>query len=237
MTDFLLFIDTESSGLPQKWDLPFGQTDGWPYVVQVAWLVYNQDGTKIKEENHYIRNTDYTIEPSSREIHHISDETLQEKGENRQLVLERLQNDLDQYNPIIVGHCVELDYKLLNVEYRRIGQPLSPLENRTLFCTMLSSTSLPHIDANKQMKLVELYHYLFAEEQPFPHDALYDAQATARCFFKEKEILSLSPCQISEQQPVKSSRYEHNTKRLGIVIVVAVVVLIVVVYYCAFSKK
>lgn len=235
MSDFLLVIDTESSGLPKKWNIPFSQTESWPFVVQVSWLVYRWDGTKIKEENHYISNSDYTIEPSSREIHHISDRLLAEKGESRKAVLELLQNDLIQYKPIVIGHFVELDYKLLNVEFCRIGQKRNPLENLPLFCTMTCATSLPYMETHRQMKLVELYHYLFTEEQPFPHNAFYDALATARCFFKEKEILSLAQAQILAQRPVVNDhQYRSNTRKIGIVIVAAVVLLLVIVVYSSF---
>ena len=227
MDDFLLVIDTESSALPKKWNAPFNQVDKWPHVVQVSWLVYRWDGTKIKQEDHYIRRSDYGIDPSSRAIHHISDELLLEKGESRDIVLELLQKDLDQYRPIVIGHFVELDYKLLNVEFCRIGKNKSPLEGLPLFCTMLASVSLPYMETNRQMRLADLYYYLFAEEQPFPHNALYDALATARCYFRERELLSLGPSEMLSQRPfVKDERCRRHTRVLGFVVAAAALLLL-----------
>lgn len=232
MVDYLLVIDTECSALPKKWDAPYTQWDNWPYVVQVSWLVYDWEGTKIKQENHYIINADYQVSSDSREIHHISDALLAEKGEVRSVVLRLLQADLIHYKPIVIGHFVELDYHLLNVEFSRIGLLENPLMGLPLFCTMHCSSNLPYMDVNRQMKLVDLYRYLFSEEQPCPHNALYDAIATAKCFFQERELLSLTQKEIYNQKPfIKNSQFQRNTKRLGAIIVVAIFVLLAIVLY------
>lgn len=232
-SDYILVVDTESSGIPRNWNAPFEQLDKWPNVVQLSWLVYQWDGTLVKQEDHFIANDDYTIEASSRAIHHISDEILKEKGEHRKAVLALLETDVLQYKPIVVGHFVELDYKLLNVEYCRIGQKKNPLQNVPLFCTMLGAVALPHLERNnRQLKLTELYHYLFSEEQPFPHNALYDALATARCFFKEREILSLSQNEIVSQKPIfKDHQYQQRTRKIGVALFVAAIVLLAVLIY------
>ncbi|WP_447640215.1 MULTISPECIES: 3'-5' exonuclease [Chitinophagaceae] len=235
MDHFLLVIDTESSDIPQMWNAPSDQSDCWPYVVQVAWLVYDWNGKVIKQESHYIRNDDYIVTDASRAIHHITDAVLQEKGEGRKVVLELLQNDLIQYRPIVVGHFVELDYKLLNAEFCRIGQKKNPLMSAPLFCTMLTSTSLPYMEINRRMKLTELYHYLFSEGQPYPHHALYDALATARCFFKERELLSIDWNEAREQNPVvRDHQYERNTRKIGIIVVAAVILLLIILIYSSF---
>lgn len=237
MHDYYLVIDTESSGLPIKWNASCEQLDNWPFVVQVCWLVYNHDGALLKQEDHYIANTDYTVHPASREIHGISDEILSQKGKERHAVLELLQKDLEQFQPIVVGHFVELDYKLLNVEFFRIGQKESPLEKLPLFCTMNCGASLPYMETQRQLKLVDLYHYLFSENQPFPHNAQYDALATARCFFKEKEILSMTQRDILSQKPVvENIQYHRNTRKLGFAVVAAALFILVLILYNSFHQ-
>jgi len=56
VNNHLLFIDTETSGLPKKWNKPYDTLGNWPHAVQVAWLVYSESGELIKEENFYIRD-------------------------------------------------------------------------------------------------------------------------------------------------------------------------------------
>ena len=80
MRDYLLFIDTETSGLPPKWDVPYSERDNWPYSVQIAWVIYTKDGQEIKKENHYVKDNDFEISPAAFRIHGISKAFLQEHG-------------------------------------------------------------------------------------------------------------------------------------------------------------
>ncbi|PZP51141.1 MAG: 3'-5' exonuclease [Pseudopedobacter saltans] len=224
-----MVIDTECSGLPKNWKVPYSQKDNWPYVVQVAWLIFHWDGIVVKKENFYIINSDYSIEPSARAIHHISDDFLQEKGVPRKDVLVKLKFDLLQYRPIVVGHFVELDYHLLNVEFTRIGSD-SPFTDLPFFCTMQASARLPQMDVRRQLRLVDLFRYLFSEEQPFPHNAIYDAEATARCFFTIKEMLPLTLKDVMEQKPiVQDNAFKKNTRILGLVLIVLFILLLLMV--------
>src|SRR5690606_27389310 len=87
MNDFIMFIDTETSGLPKDWDNP---NEDWPYVIQLSWIVYNKQGKLIKEEDHYIYDEHIVIDPQSEEVHHITKTMLEEKGEKRLKVLKRI---------------------------------------------------------------------------------------------------------------------------------------------------
>lgn len=232
MSQFVLVVDTESSGLPKNWKAPYDQMDNWPFVVQLSWFVFQWNGTLVKKEDHYIANSDYVIEPSARAIHHISDEILVEKGEERQSVLDIYSADLLQYKPIIVGHFVELDFHLINVEYNRIGKKDNPLLGLPLFCTMQASARLPQMNVNRQLRLVDLYRYFFSEEQPFPHNALYDAEAAARCFFQMRDIIPLTREDVIKQKPVRlESQFQRNTRMLGVAIVVAILLVFTLIVY------
>ena len=40
---FLIF-DTETTGLPKKWNSPLTDFDNWPRAVQIAWQIHAEDG-------------------------------------------------------------------------------------------------------------------------------------------------------------------------------------------------
>jgi hypothetical protein len=40
----LLFFDTETTGLPKYWKAPVTDTENWPRMVQLAWLLYDSEG-------------------------------------------------------------------------------------------------------------------------------------------------------------------------------------------------
>ena len=106
MRDYLLFIDTETSGLPKKWNVPYSTKNVWPHAIQVSWIIYTKDGVKIKEENKYINNTDFEISASSLEIHKIEPSFLRVLGVSRKEVLLAITDDLKEYQPMIIGHFI-----------------------------------------------------------------------------------------------------------------------------------
>ncbi len=42
-----LIFDTETTGLPKRWDAPITDTDNWPRAVQIAWQLHEE---KIKND-------------------------------------------------------------------------------------------------------------------------------------------------------------------------------------------
>lgn len=197
--DYLLFIDIEASGLPQDWEAPYAQEGSWPFTVQVAWAVFTQDQQEVKKENHYIKPDDFEVSLSSIEVHHLTPEFLHAFGESRNAVLRRLQQDLEQYRPLVIGHFMEFDYHVLSADFFRAGLP-NPLEKLDKFCTMRASGGLRHLPAKKFMRLGELYSYLFHHTLENQHNAVVDADATAACYFELRKRRLITPDALARQQ-------------------------------------
>lgn len=183
MNDYLLFIDTEASGLPRKWDKPYSEEGNWPYAVQIAWVVYSKSGQKIKEENHYINNTDFTTTDSAYKVHGITDTFRIENGLPRLTVMNMLATDLAKYNPMVIGHFMELDFHISSAEFYRSGIA-NILSVLPMFCTMQATTYLSRSPEIKHLRLGELYTILFNKALENQHNALADVNATAACFFE-----------------------------------------------------
>lgn len=182
MRNYFLFIDTETSGLPKNWKLPYAQENNWPYIIQIAWIVYDRNFNEIEKQNHFIENSNFSIEKSSQEIHHITEEYLRLNGKEREKVMLALEDVVKKYDPIIVGHFMEFDYHMINVEFQRIGKS-NVITNQPFFCTMKASKPYvrnPRVDL---LKLNEFYQELFNEKPKAFHNALSDALNTAKIFF------------------------------------------------------
>lgn len=192
MRDYLLFIDTEASGLPKNWDLPYSAVGNWPYAVQISWLIYSMDGTKIKEEDHYIKDNDFTISPEAARVHHLRQDFLGINGQRRRTVLQFLTDDLLRYRPMLVGHFLNLDRHIIGAEYFRaeMEDPSTGLEG---FCTMMGTTHLQPNPRQHYLRLGDLYESLFHSPLEHPHDALSDASATAACFFQLRKTGLIKP--------------------------------------------
>ena len=198
MSDYLLFVDTETSGLPADWRRPYAEPGAWPHVAQLAWLVYTTAGELLKTENHYIRPSDYDLTPASTQIHGLTRAFLQQRGQPRPTVMQRLHDDLLLYKPLVIGHFIELDYHMVGVSFLRSG-----LDNALLglptFCTMRLTERFWQPMRQQYLRLTELYQRQFGRPQPQAHDALADAQATAACFFELRRTGEIDAATLAGQ--------------------------------------
>ena len=199
MTDYLLFIDSEASGLPKRWDVPYSKEGNWPHAVQIAWVISTKDGEEVKQENHYIKDDDFQISHSATKIHGITRELVNSKGESRNKVMTLLANDLHQYQPLVIGHFIELDFHIAAAEFYRAGLD-NTLQQLDRFCIMMATDHLVVNPARKYLKLADLYRILFNAELENPHDAIVDARATATCFFELLKRGEINEDKITQQK-------------------------------------
>lgn len=193
-SSMILFLDTETTGLPLNWSAPINQVSNWPRLVQLACLLYDEEGNLLEERSHIIRPEGYTIPAASVKIHRISTERALDEGQNLSVVLDEFKLLLERTS-LLVAHNINFDHAILGAEYyRKIQQdPLLPLRK---FCTMTSPEVITHcaLPANsprggyKWPKLEELHYKLFKQELKGAHDALVDIQATARCYWELRRL-------------------------------------------------
>ena len=214
MKEYLLFVDTETSGLPVDWEKPYHVAGNWPYIVQLAWIIYTREGEEVKRENHFIKANDYSISHISREIHGISEAFLQEHGSERKEVMQCIYNDLLHYQPLVVGHFMQLDYHMLGLGFYRAGLE-NPLKALPTFCTMVLTKDFWQLPGHKYLRLNELYFRLFNKNMPKQHDALEDAEATALCFFELKRRRDITDEIILTQKNVYDSSADAVPERIS----------------------
>ena len=230
MQDYLLFIDTEASGLPKKWYLPYSEPGNWPHVVQVSWIIYHKDGQKVSEQNHFINDDDFTISATALRIHGLNKVFLKQHGIPKNKVLKMLSEDLATYQPMIIGHFLELDYHIIGAEYWRTGMP-NPMEQLPTFCIMMASKHLQQNPQCKYLRLGDLYSLLFKKQLSNQHDALADAAATADCFF---ELVKRNEIESFDQPPIQLQEEEKMSDLFGWIIVFLIIIfsaLLIVIYY------
>lgn len=230
MRDYLLFIDTECSGLPRRWDAPYSEESNWPYSLQVAWVIYTKDGQEVKWENHYIKDDDFKISPSAYKIHRITREFLLKNGKSRREVMTLLADDVLKYQPLIVGHFLQLDIHMAAVDFYRANIE-NPLKNLPSFCTMLASSVLVKNPRKKYLRLPELYDMLFNTILVYHHNAIVDVRATAECFFELVKRGYIND-EVIEQQQIKAAPPPAATEKPGCIAGMLVFfILMFVIFY------
>lgn len=210
MPKFFLVIDTETSGIPKNWRLPYSDDKNWPHIVQIAWIVYDENFTEVKRENHYLKDDNFSISKTSIEIHKITHEFLQVNGEDKQDVLLKFIADLSKFQPLIIGHFIEFDFHILNAEFFRIGRK-DVLQNSSFFCTMKASTPYVKNPSINQLKLNQFYESLFNEEPKGFHNALDDTINTAKIFF---HLITLNHSMVDEYLAKNEFRPDFTTPQV-----------------------
>ena len=50
----LLFFDTETTGVPRNYKAPASDLKNWPRLVQIAWLLADDDGGEIESAEYIV---------------------------------------------------------------------------------------------------------------------------------------------------------------------------------------
>jgi DNA polymerase III epsilon subunit-like protein len=193
-------FDTETSGLPKERNPSIYDTDKWPHVMQVSYIIYNTDTGEIDEKyDAYIKlNTWVIVDPVSEGIHGITREIMDTKGVPIQEALVRVRDALGKVD-ICVGHNVSFDKRFLIVEGIRNSIRMNfPAD----YCTMKNGKEMCKIDFTfsngekgfKFPKLMELYEHLFPGI-PAPqnlHNSFADTIITLKCYCKMAHDVNLS---------------------------------------------
>ncbi|SDQ08991.1 DNA polymerase-3 subunit epsilon [Chryseobacterium soldanellicola] len=213
MKKYLLFIDTETTTIPKRWDLPYSDTDNWPSAVQVSWILYDEFDRQVKKENFYIDDEDLKISILSFRVHGITREFLSKNGKDRSFVLQKLSDDIRQYQPLITGHFTEFDIHTLSCDFYRAGLE-NPFQKSHFYCTMLKSKDYVLNPEANYFRLPQLYDFLFNEKMEHSHDAAIDAEMTAKCFFEIRSRGEISEDELQKIHHEIESKLKFLTDKM-----------------------
>ena len=81
-------FDTETTGLPKRWDAPLNDLDNWPRCVQVAWQIHDNKGELVSQKSFLIKPDGFSIPYESEKVHGISTALADKQGASLQQVLD-----------------------------------------------------------------------------------------------------------------------------------------------------
>ena len=184
-----LFFDTETTGLSKNWKAPVSAIDNWPRLVQIAWIVCDEEGAVLEEKDFIIKPENFTIPAEASNVHRITTERASAEGKDLEQVLILFSDQVHKAD-CIVAHNINFDEKIVGAEFIRKNIS-STFYEKPHICTMQKSTDyckIPGPYGYKWPKLSELHVALFGKDFEEAHDASADIQATKNCFWKMKEL-------------------------------------------------
>ena len=187
-----LFFDTECNGLPQFYDVDVHMTNNWPNVIQLAWIVTDEQGKVLKRKSHIITPNGFEINDNVANLTGITTTRAMREGIELTTALSDFMSDVNNVQ-LLIGHNIDFDMKVVGCELYRNDMDYENLLSKKTLCTMKRSTyfcAIPSSNSRyndyKWPRLEELYHKLFGCSFSGAHDALADVEATMKCYFELK---------------------------------------------------
>ena len=183
-----LIFDTETTGLPKKWNAPISDINNWPRCVQLAWQIHDNLGNCIESKDFLIKPDGYNIPYDSQKIHGISTELAERDGHDLLEVLTQF-NKAVKNSKFIIGHNVKFDLNIMGCEFYRLKIKNNLEVSKILDTCYEKTATLCEIPGGRGGKykfptLTELHSYLFSTSFADAHNATADVEATTRCFLE-----------------------------------------------------
>ncbi|MEL6975707.1 MAG: DNA polymerase III subunit alpha, partial [Bacteroidota bacterium] len=216
-----LIFDTETTGLPKRWDAPITDTDNWPRCVQIAWQLHDEMGNLVEHQDYLIRPDGFNIPYESEQVHGISTGLAEQQGEGLAVVLERFNGALLKAK-FVVGQNVGFDVNIMGCEFHRMSVE-NPLAELPVLDTCTEHTAqLCQIPGGRGGKfklptLTELHQYLFGEPFAEAHNATADVEATTRCFLELVRKKQFSTKELDVQPDYFEHFSEANPKEIQLI--------------------
>lgn len=183
MMQFCVF-DTETTGLPTPVETPDGTKLVYPRLVQLAWIILNENLEEISHASHIIQPDNWTIPDDVVKIHGITTADAFLLGDPILDVLSEFGKAISDCTHI-VAHNIAFDIGVVTGEYERYDIP-DATSNKLHCCTMelgKQIMKIPGTDGYRRPNLARLAkHYFPNSEFIIAHDALADAQKVVRIF-------------------------------------------------------
>ena len=196
----IIAFDTETTGLiPKRTSIV--DTEEWPHIVQLSWIIFDLDQKKIVKTADYIIKCAVNIPEESTKIHKITNKLSEKLGIPIKEAIDLFEKD-EKICDKIVAHNLEFDKLMIMVECERLKYNHIFVKNYQPlweYCTMKESTEYCNIVRERKNKtsyvkypsLTELYVKLFGIKPTGVHNSLVDSLACLRCYLKYKHNIDL----------------------------------------------
>uniref|UniRef100_A0A6C0LI91 Exonuclease domain-containing protein n=1 Tax=viral metagenome TaxID=1070528 RepID=A0A6C0LI91_9ZZZZ len=206
----VIVFDTETTGLPEGWNTSILETDKWPHIVQISWVLFDIDKQEVVNMEDHIIKCNVPIPEESVRIHGITKQRSERKGVPLRDAMNLFDRDLQEAD-VAVAHNISFDKRMLMVEairhHRKQYFTRDGVKKQEV-CTMKSTKDICKIERNnskgevynKYPTLSELHNHLFGYNPSGTHDSMADVLICLRCYLlleTGKDIIKSNRGQLS----------------------------------------
>lgn len=177
----ILFIDTETTGLPSR----YAGDERQPHMVQLAAVLRDDTRRPVARVNHLIRPDGWRIPLEATAIHGFTTEACVRNGVPLSAAMLDVLALWTQAKRI-VSYNIDFDYGILALSSRRVGVLLP---QRDLYCAMRESAKLIHSNG-RWVKLGMAYQCFFGRNFDHAHNAASDVEACREIYYAIADALA-----------------------------------------------
>lgn len=188
-----LIIDTETNGLPDCKDIPYGFYPDYKLldrynkarIIQISYMLCNENIEEKELHDFVIKRENFTIDNS--EFHGITNE-ISDNGYDYDVAINNFIETLGKCE-YIIAHNINFDVNVIKSElYRRNKLDLIEIiDSKKLICTVKKFKYLVKaknkINKIKNPSLKELYQFCFNNENDNAHNSKYDVINLHKCIY------------------------------------------------------
>ena len=184
-----LFLDLETIGLPIR-NANYKDLKAYnnARVVQIAIALYDDKGICVSSHSSIIKPNGFLIANS--DIHGIAHDTAIKDGVDFKDIIPIIKTYISNAC-LLIAHNINFDKPILLNELYRCKEYdlIQKIESLHTFCTCIETTNILKLknkygSGYKYPKLSELHQFLFRTIPINMHNAKYDVEITARCFYE-----------------------------------------------------
>ena len=200
----LLFIDTETNGLPANRFAPFTSHTLWPHIIQISWqLVDSKTWEVLSEYDSFIKPRAPWSKDAER-VHQIPETIAERFGKDPYIVFQELALVIKSCD-VVISHNILFDKTVILSEIQRLKETGAQLEpwsfwgpSKQEICTMNKSRKycaikFPNSEDYKYPKLNELYMRLFNKVYDTSEGSLHNSKHDVSCLVECVKKMVLLP--------------------------------------------
>lgn len=180
-----LVYDTSTAGKPSNWKADPTDTFSWPRMVQLSWILFDENYKKLENGNHLIKPEGFTMDRASEKYYGVTQEILENEGEDLSSVLKTFSEVVDKAE-VIFSFNQKFNESVVLAEFFRKKMP-QRLQASESYCIMQESTYFCKLQGRggklRWPSLQELHYAVFGKEYDHANNAIYDCIAAAKSLF------------------------------------------------------
>ncbi len=181
----ILIYDTSAADVVAKYNLPFTDTDNWPQLAHLSWILIDETGKELDSYDAQIKPSSQKISQKAANMHGLDKAAIEKDGIKVQEALRKFNDALAEAD-YVFSHNMNYNSNVMKAEYFRTGV-VNELNSADEYCLMQESTYFCKLPAKrgdryKWPTLTELHKVLFQKTYANAQNALADRNAASRCF-------------------------------------------------------